>query len=103
MGEGLFATTSPSPTYRAWQPRAALSHEGRGHNNADPACGCPANSPTEPNGGSRVVVGETNWAATHVEGAYAACGGAGGVRGLERRRPPPPSRPFSRAAPTVPP
>src|SRR5215831_15371974 len=33
-----------------------------------------------------------NGAATHVEGAHAACGGAGGVRGLERRRPPPPSR-----------
>src|SRR5262249_1011742 len=27
-----------------------------------------------------------------VEGAYAACGGAGGVRGLQRRRPPPPLR-----------
>src|SRR5215472_17050326 len=47
---------------------------------------------SEPNSGSRVVMGETNGAATDVEGAYAACGGAGGVRGLERRRPTPPSR-----------
>src|SRR5215471_14084976 len=42
---------------------------------------------------SRALLGaRTNGAATHVEGAFAACGGAGGVRGLERRRPPPPSR-----------
>src|SRR5262249_13980907 len=42
---------------------------------------------------SRALLGaRTNRAATHVEGAFAACGGGGGVRGLERRRPPPPSR-----------
>src|SRR5262245_27837938 len=46
-------------------------------------------NPTPP----RALLGaRTNGAATHVEGALAACGGAGGVRGLERRRPPPPSR-----------
>ena len=37
----------------------------------------------------RLARARTNGAATHVEGAHAACGGAGGVRGLERRRPPP--------------
>src|SRR5262249_58243919 len=57
----------------------------------------------EPDAVSRVIRGETNGAATHVEGAHAACGGAGGVRGLERRRPPPPSRLLRRPPPAHPP
>src|SRR5215831_21131326 len=47
----------------------------------------------EPEGAlARSLVPRTNGAAIHEDSGRTGCGGAGGVRGLERRRPPPPSR-----------
>jgi hypothetical protein len=60
---------------------------------------CGAKCVANPTAARAFLWGRTNGAATHVEGALAACGGAGGVRGLERRRPPPPSRLLRRAHP----
>src|SRR5262245_23007523 len=59
------------------------------HESCRGACRAKRANPTAPRA---LLWPGTNGAPTHVEGAHAACGGAGGVRGLERRRPPPPSR-----------
>src|SRR5262245_56698945 len=93
LGRGWRARILCAPSLSLPRKRGSRTHrvrcEGGKRAECEESALSPGPNPTPP----RALLGaRTNGAATHVEGALAACGGAGGVRGLERRRPPPPSR-----------
>jgi len=64
-----------------WIPAGVHPRESGGGNERERGVPFPVPNPTA---ARALSWARTNGAATHVEGAHAACGGAGGVRGLER-------------------